>query len=164
MRIRNLATAFALLLGIALPSLAHAANAFATGNVNLRTGPGTQYARVTTIPVGATVTIRGCLTGYSWCDVNFAGLRGWASSNYLQALYQNRRYPLVYAGPLISVPIIVAPPRPPHWRPPPPRPPHVRPPPPRPDWNRPPRPPQWGNRPPPPSGNRPPRPPRPQPR
>ncbi|MGK6311517.1 SH3 domain-containing protein [Neorhizobium sp. DT-125] len=139
MRTKVITAALALLLGISLPSLAEAANAYATGSVNMRTGPGTEYARIGTIPAGATVTIRGCLTGYSWCDVSFAGRRGWASSNYLQALYQNRRRPIIYVGPMIGLPIISRP-RPPHWRPDRPRPPH------------------WGHRPRPPHHGRPPRP------
>lgn len=146
MRTKNIAATLALLLGISLPSLAEAANAYATGNVNMRTGPGTQYGRVGTIPAGATLTIRGCLNGYSWCEVTFAGRRGWASSNYLQATYQNRRRPIIHVGPIIGLPIIVHRPRPPHWGGHRPRPPH---------WGHRPRPPHWGHRP---------RPPRPQPR
>lgn len=137
-----------LLLTVAAPLSAMAANAFSTGNVNMRTGPGTSYARIATIPTGATLTIRGCLNGYNWCDVSWAGRRGWVSSNYLQALYRNQRRPLVYVGPRIHVPIITFHrPRPPSWRPGRPRPPH---------WDKPrPRPPHGGHRP---------RPPRPQPR
>ena len=128
MRLKVIAGALALLFGISAPSLAEAANAYATGNVNMRTGPGTGYAQITTIPAGAGVTIRGCLSGYSWCDVSFAGRRGWASSNYLQAVYQNQHRPLVVVGSQIRLPIIrYHRPRPPHWKPHHPRPPHHRP-------------------------------------
>ncbi|HCD84025.1 SH3 domain-containing protein [Agrobacterium tumefaciens] len=148
MRIKTIIASLALLVGASLPSLAEAANAYATGNVNIRTGPGTQYARTGTIPAGATLTIRGCLNGYSWCEVIFAGQRGWASSNYLQATYQNRRQAVIHVGPIIGLPVIVHRPQPPHWghRP---RPPH---------WEHRPRPPR------PPHGDHRPRPPRPQPR
>ncbi|MHA6641808.1 SH3 domain-containing protein [Mesorhizobium sp. A623] len=138
MRSKIIAVAFALLFGISAPSLAKAANGYATGNVNMRSGPGTEYGRIATIPAGAGITIRGCLSGYNWCDVSFAGRRGWASSNYLQAVYQNRRRPLIFVGPRIRLPIItyhrprppyLKPhrPRPPHWKPNRPRPPHHRP-------------------------------------
>ncbi|MGN6307286.1 MAG: SH3 domain-containing protein [Mesorhizobium sp.] len=133
MRLKIVASAFAFVFGISAPSLAEAANAYATGNVNMRSGPGTGYARIATIPAGAAVTIRGCLSGYSWCDVSFAGRRGWASSDYLQAIYQNQRRPLIVVGPHIRLPIIrYQHPRPPHWKPHQPRPPHHRTRPPRP--------------------------------
>lgn len=63
MRTKIVAVAFALLLGISVSSLAQAANGYATGNVNMRSGPGTEYSRIATIPAGAGVTIRGCLSG-----------------------------------------------------------------------------------------------------
>jgi uncharacterized protein YraI len=63
-------------------SAAEAAPGVATGNVNMRTGPGTGYAVITTIPAGAPVEVLGCP---SWCEVAYAGTRGWASSNYISA-------------------------------------------------------------------------------
>lgn len=94
----------ALLLGLAGPALA--APGFATGNVNLRAGPGTNYPQVTVVPSGAGVEIFGCLQGYSWCDVGFGQVRGWVSSNYLQYLYEDRRVPLVQDTPRAGVPVI----------------------------------------------------------
>jgi uncharacterized protein YraI len=135
MQVKTVALAFAFLLGISIPTLAQAAGGYVTGNVNLRSGPGTQYGQITTIPAGSGVTVRGCLTGYSWCDVSFAGRRGWVSSNYLQVVYQNQRRPLIFVGPRIRLPIISHHrPRPPQWKPNRPRPPHNghRPRPPRP--------------------------------
>ncbi|WP_424134415.1 SH3 domain-containing protein [Roseomonas chloroacetimidivorans] len=96
--------AAALLLALAAP--ASAAPGFATGNVNLRAGPGTNYPQVTVVPAGAPVEIFGCLEGYSWCDVGFGQVRGWVSSNYLQNLYESRRVPLVEYAPRVGVPII----------------------------------------------------------
>ena len=78
------ATAFAALT--ALPGAAEAAvNAFATGNVNMRTCGSTSCPRITTIPVGAPVVIYGCTGGYGWCDTQYGGTRGWVSGRYLQA-------------------------------------------------------------------------------
>lgn len=62
---------------------AHAANAIVTTNLNLRTGPGTNYPSVGSIPNGARVDVSGCTSGYGWCQVNYAGRFGWASSRYL---------------------------------------------------------------------------------
>jgi uncharacterized protein YraI len=96
--------ATALLIGLAGPALA--APGFATGNVNLRAGPGTTYPQVTVVPQGAQVEIFGCLQGYSWCDVGFGQVRGWVSSNYLQYLYEERRVPLVEYAPRVGLPVV----------------------------------------------------------
>lgn len=79
-----------------LPALAEAAPAFSTGNVNMRSGPSTQYPAVIVIPVGSQVDIRGCMSSANWCDVAYAGYRGWVSGSYLQASYSQRR---VYVDP-----------------------------------------------------------------
>ena len=59
---------------------AAAAAGAATGSVNLRTGPGTGYARIATIPAGARVEVLRCA---GWCEVIHAGRRGWASARYI---------------------------------------------------------------------------------
>lgn len=59
---------------------AWAASGMAKGNVNLRTGPGTGYARLVTIPAGARVQVLRCPR---WCEVVYAGRRGWASAGYI---------------------------------------------------------------------------------
>ncbi|HEX8047776.1 SH3 domain-containing protein [Rhizobium sp.] len=81
---------------VALPALAQAAEGFATANVNMRSGPSTQYPAVTMIPVGAPLEINGCLNETPWCDVSFVGGRGWVAGRYIQASYQSRR---IYVGP-----------------------------------------------------------------
>lgn len=133
-RKKMIASGLAGLTLLATVGTALAAPAVATGNVNVRTGPGTGYGVVDTLRRGEPVDVRQCQG--SWCYVQKSGPDGWVSSSYLSRGggwdddddHYNPR-----------------PPRPPHWDNPPPRPPH---------WNpRPPRPPHWGN----------PRPPRPQP-
>ena len=71
----------ALLAGLAFAAPAMAASARTTGDVNVRTGPGTGYARVGTLPAGTRVDLRGCED--NWCNVRGAGLGGWVSANYL---------------------------------------------------------------------------------
>ena len=95
---------FGLLLGVAVPALA--APGFATGNVNLRAGPGTGYPQVVVVPNGAPVEIFGCLQGYGWCDVGFNGVRGWVSSGYLQYLYEGRRVPFTQYYGRAGVPVV----------------------------------------------------------
>lgn len=101
---KRLAIGFGLMLGTALPALA--APGFATGNVNLRAGPGTGYPEVVVVPNRAPVEIFGCLQGYSWCDVGFDGVRGWVSSGYLQYSYQGHRVPFARYYGRAGVPVV----------------------------------------------------------
>jgi uncharacterized protein YraI len=96
----------ALLAGIAVPALAAAAPGFATGNVNIRAGPGTDYPVITTISAGSGVEIIGCLSGWAWCDVAWAGARGWVAGNYLQAVYQEQRVYLPTYAPRVGLPVV----------------------------------------------------------
>jgi len=70
-------------LGVFAAGAAQAANAISTTNLNIRTGPGTRYATLGSIPSGAPVTVRGCTSGYGWCQVSYGPTYGWASSRYL---------------------------------------------------------------------------------
>lgn len=55
----------------------------ATGSVNVRTGPGTGYAKVGVLTAGEYVDVKQCQG--SWCFVDrSSGTDGWASANYLQ--------------------------------------------------------------------------------
>ena len=60
---------------------AHAVPATAETSLNVRSGPGTQYAVVGTLRAGETVDAGDC-TG-SWCRVSFSGGTGFASRSYL---------------------------------------------------------------------------------
>ncbi len=60
---------------------ASAAPAVASGNVNVRTGPGTNFAVVDTLRRGERVDIQQCRG--SWCLVQKSGPNGWVSANYL---------------------------------------------------------------------------------
>ncbi|MBW8320409.1 MAG: SH3 domain-containing protein, partial [Rhizobium sp.] len=84
------------LFAAALPALAAAAPAYSTANVNMRSGPSTQYPPVLVIPAGSRVDIQGCMQSANWCDVAYAGYRGWVSGSYLQTTYSQRR---VYVDP-----------------------------------------------------------------
>lgn len=79
-----------------LPGLAAAATAYSTANVNMRSGPSTQYPPVLVIPAGVRVDIQGCMQSANWCDVAYAGYRGWVSGRYLQTTYSQRQ---VYVDP-----------------------------------------------------------------
>ena len=74
---------FALAAGIVLASAgtALAAPGRATADLNLRSGPGTAYRVIDTMPAGAVVDIRGCRG--AWCRVDFQGATGFAAANLL---------------------------------------------------------------------------------
>lgn len=65
-----------------------------TGAVNMRIGPGTQHSVIVVVPSSQSITIVGCLSGSSWCDVVWAGRRGWVSASHIY-----------YTAPGYSVPV-----------------------------------------------------------
>lgn len=68
-----------IVLGTTAASLA--ATAYATTNVNVRTGPGPGYAQVDVLRTGEQVEIDRCRG--SWCYVIKRGPDGWVSASYL---------------------------------------------------------------------------------
>ena len=93
MRIRKLAVA-AIAAVIGWSVAAQAAPGVATGNVNMRAGPGTSYAKITTIPAGAQVEVFDC---DGWCQVAFGGAQGWVSANYISTDVAYRVPDRIYA-------------------------------------------------------------------
>lgn len=79
MQFKHLALATGLLLVSA--GAASAAPALVTGDVNLRTGPGTRFPVITVLPGGATVNVLNC--GGGWCRIAWRNGSGFASSSYL---------------------------------------------------------------------------------
>ena len=81
--LRSLTVAALLALAAAaLPEVASAAPGYATGSVNLRTGPGIQYAKIVVVPAGALLEVYSCT---SWCHVNYRGYVGWVSARYVSS-------------------------------------------------------------------------------
>jgi uncharacterized protein YraI len=81
MKIRALAAALAVAtLSVAA---AHAEPGYSTANVNMRTGPDTEFPSVGVIPEGEPIYVEGCLQDESWCDVRWADNRGWVYSEYI---------------------------------------------------------------------------------
>lgn len=129
LRNKLIAGGLAALALAATTAAASAAPAYATGNVNVRSGPGTQYGKVDTLGRGERVDVQQCQG--SWCYVVKSGPDGWVSSSYLargNGGYNDDDYyeprPPVYEPPR---PPIYQPrppqyPRPPHWNPRPPQP------------------------------------------
>lgn len=55
--------------------------AYTTANLNLRTGPGTSYAIILTMPKGSSVSVIS--TSGGWSKVTYSGKTGYASASYL---------------------------------------------------------------------------------
>jgi hypothetical protein len=84
MALRNklIAGGLAALALVATTAAASAAPAYATSNVNVRSGPGTYYGVVDTLRRGEQVDVQQCQG--SWCYVEKRGPDGWVSSSYLE--------------------------------------------------------------------------------
>jgi uncharacterized protein YraI len=82
--------------------------AVATADVNLRAGPGTQYPAVAIIPYGDSVSLFGCTSAFTWCDIAWGNARGWVAAAYLQVIYRGAPV-VVDAGiaPRIGVNVVV---------------------------------------------------------
>ena len=89
--------ALAIAAGALLLSGGIAAAATVTNDLNLRSGPGTGYRVIGTMPAGAYVDVIGC--DGSWCRVNWRGAVGYASASYLGG-----------GGGYAAAPVYVAPP------------------------------------------------------
>lgn len=93
--------------GLLLLAGVGAANAaVVTNDLNLRSGPGTGYRVIDTMPAGSYVDVMGC-TG-SWCRVQFGGSVGYASASYLGGGDSYAAAP-VYAPPVYTEPYYAAP-------------------------------------------------------
>lgn len=83
-KISCLLAAAAVLAVFAGPAAAEGRNMLSANAVNLRSGPGANYRHVATITKDQIVTVYGCARANSWCDVDWAGYRGWVSAKYLR--------------------------------------------------------------------------------
>jgi uncharacterized protein YraI len=90
----------------AIPLSASADNAFTLRDVEVYTGPGSEYPPVATLPPNTSVNIAGCLSDWSWCDVDFADSRGWVYAADLGYPYQNNRVVIIEYGPRLGIPVV----------------------------------------------------------
>ena len=81
MTIRTALATGTAVLALAAPALA--ATATVATDLNLREGPGSNYAIATTMPAEAEVELVGCLEGAQWCEVTYEGTTGYAYAPYL---------------------------------------------------------------------------------
>jgi len=75
-----------------------------TVQLNMRSGPGTQYGTIRAIPAGGVVTLIQCTAGYSWCEGTYQGSRGWMSGQYLRSTNpQYATQPVTNVGPQLGL-------------------------------------------------------------
>ncbi|MFK0332794.1 SH3 domain-containing protein [Rhizobium sp. NPDC090275] len=73
----------------------------------MRAGPSTAYPVVVGLPSRAALSVHGCTTNTSWCDVSWGRERGWVSANYVQVVY--RGVPTVVApviAPAVGITVV----------------------------------------------------------
>ncbi|VVD84697.1 SH3 domain-containing protein [Pandoraea terrigena] len=92
----------------ALPETASAQSGQAVINApaNVRAGPAIDYPVVAQAGPGMPVTVYGCLSDYSWCDIGLPGARGWIYAALLSYPYQGNPVPVLNYGPMIGLPIV----------------------------------------------------------
>ena len=96
-----------LLLGLIAAAPASAAvYASIQASVYLRAGPMIDYPVVLLLHPGSRVYVHGCLSDYRWCDISYAGERGWVYAEYLDYPYGGRLVPLIQYGPQIGIAIL----------------------------------------------------------
>lgn len=81
----SIKTALIVACVLAVPGSAVAATAVATTDVNVRTGPGSQFPVIGAIEQNATVELIGCLPARNWCRVVSRGRTGWSYGRYFAA-------------------------------------------------------------------------------
>jgi uncharacterized protein YraI len=79
-----------------------------TGHLNVRSGPGFQYAVVAQMAPNAPAAITGCISDYTWCGVALGGVTGWASAEYLVTDAGGKLTNLQVSGAQLGIPIVVA--------------------------------------------------------
>jgi len=76
--------ALAILFAFAAPATsAQAQRAVVVNDLNMRTGPSTQYPVITVLRRGSPVLVHNCTRGSAWCNVSQRNATGWVSGRYL---------------------------------------------------------------------------------
>ena len=98
--------ALALVASSILPVAAHAAVAFASKDVRVHAGPGTDFRTVGRLHDGDRVDVSRCTTGYSWCEISHRGTDGWVAAQYLYDRRYGKRRPLNHFGFRLDIPAL----------------------------------------------------------
>jgi len=102
----GLLAASALLSSAALPASALAADGIAVQSGTLRAGPASDYPAVGHVRSGETLTIYGCIRGYTWCDVETDANRGWFRGDRIAFIRHGHRVYLPDVAPDLGIGIV----------------------------------------------------------
>lgn len=107
MRAKTMLSIAGLAVATALTAPASAATvAEATTTLNIRSGPGPEYAVVGVIEENDEAVIQGCIENSLWCQVTHAGKSGWAYSRYLTANASGRAIVIAEDRVAAGVPVV----------------------------------------------------------
>lgn len=93
-------------IAAAMPLAAAAEEAFTVQPVDVFAGPSSEFPPVAQLPPNYRVELFGCLGDWSWCDVGFAGDRGWIYAADLVVPYRGSRVTIIEYGPRIHLRIV----------------------------------------------------------
>jgi len=88
------------------PAIAHAQYAYTSKYVHLRAGPAPDYPVVVILPPNTQISVEGCISGYTWCDVVAGPNRGWIYAANIVYPYQGANVPILTYGAVIGFGII----------------------------------------------------------
>ena len=95
-----------MVLAVTTVSAQEGSPAVTSGDVNLRTGPGTSYSIIQYVPYGSSITLYGRNEERSWLYVDYNGLRGWMYFYYVSTEGRIQELPVVSAdGVTVSEPV-----------------------------------------------------------
>jgi len=80
--------------------------ASATTDLNIRNGPGPEFAVVGVINANDTAAVTGCIAGSQWCSVSYNGIQGWSYSTYLTTDFGGQQIVLAEPPPVLALPTI----------------------------------------------------------
>jgi uncharacterized protein YraI len=97
----------ALLLCASFPATLMAAYGYSDVPLLIYAGPSIEYPAVARVGRGVPVTLYGCLPAWDWCDVSWAGNRGWIPADYIHGYYNNQNVPIVDYGVRVNLPLLI---------------------------------------------------------
>ncbi len=100
------AVGLAALVTAALPAAVYAGLAVTTTDVNVRAGPSQDYPVVARVMRGVTISVEGCLSNYTWCDVTVGPNRGWVYASNLVSTYQGSSVPVLTYGSALGIGVV----------------------------------------------------------
>jgi len=93
-------------LFLCAPRAAQAVEGWVVDDISLQAGPDPAYPSITQIQAGTPVSIQGCISGWTWCDVVVGADRGWVPGTFLEEDYGGQRVVVIDYGPRIGIPVV----------------------------------------------------------